>query len=134
MERLITKFTLRALLKLAGFSLIAIMVTSCYYDNEAYLYPELPGGICDTTGVTYAGFIAPLLASNCNSCHSAADPQGNVITSTYDDLKIVVNSSAFRKAINHEAGASWMPKNGNKLPYCDLLKIDAWLNQGAPQN
>ena len=134
MEPKTTKPTVRNLLNLAVFILTAMMVTSCYYDNEEYLYPGLPGGECDTTGVTYDLVVAPILASNCNSCHNPASPSGNVVTSTYDGLKTVVNSGIFRKAINHESGASAMPRNGNKLSSCDLLKIDAWINQGAPQN
>ncbi|MHC1775063.1 MAG: hypothetical protein AB9834_06560 [Lentimicrobium sp.] len=127
-------YSTRTVLNLLVFALSAFMVTSCYYDNEEYLYPELPGGQCDTTGITYSGFVAPLMASNCNSCHSEASPSGNVITSTYAGLKTAVNSGVFRKAINHESGASAMPQGGNKLPSCELLKIDAWINQGAPQN
>lgn len=124
----------KVVIKLTGFVLVVFAVTSCYYDNEEYLYPDLPGGECDTTGITYAGFVAPLLAANCNTCHSEAAPQGNVVTSTYDGLKIVVNSGQFRKAINHEQGALPMPQNGSKLSSCNLKKIDAWINQGAPQN
>jgi hypothetical protein len=134
MKRPTTIIFSKTLLKIFGFTFITIFVTSCYYDNEEYLYPELPGGQCDTTGVTYSAVVAPILASNCNACHNPATPSGNVITSTYDGLKTVVNSGIFRKAINHESGASPMPKNGNKLPACELLKIDAWINQGAPQN
>jgi hypothetical protein len=134
MVRLTTDRMLKKLIRITGFAIIAMAVTSCYYDNEEYLYPGLPGGECDTTGITYAGFVAPLLASNCNSCHNEAAPSGNVVTSTYDGLKIVVNSGRFRKAINHESGALQMPQNGDKLSSCELLKIDAWINRGALQN
>ncbi|MBW6489733.1 MAG: hypothetical protein K0B15_00935 [Lentimicrobium sp.] len=98
---------------------MAISLNSCYYDKEEYLYPDLPGGECDTTTVFYSAFVAPLLASGCNSCQSPASPSGGVITSTNDGLKTAVNSVQFRKAINHEAGASPMPKNGNKLSACE---------------
>lgn len=127
-------FIAGSLIKLAVFAFLAIMVSSCYYDNEEELYPGLPGSECDTTSVTYSGTVAPLLAANCNSCHSPASASGNVVISTYDGLKTAVNSGIFRKAINHESGASPMPQGGNKLPACDLKKIDAWINQGAPQN
>ncbi|NTW25939.1 MAG: cytochrome c [Lentimicrobium sp.] len=134
MATLATRNSASLLTRIAGFVFITLMVTSCYYDNEEYLYPELPGGECDTTGVTYSGVVSPLMASNCNGCHSPAAPSGGVVTSTYEGLKTAVNNGSFRKAINHETGASPMPKNGNKLPDCDLKKIDAWINQGAPQN
>ncbi|MBL7904526.1 MAG: hypothetical protein JNL22_05845 [Bacteroidales bacterium] len=113
---------------------LTVAVSSCYYDKEEELYPQIPGSECDTTNVSYAQFVAPLMATNCNGCHSEAAPSGNVVTSTYEGLKISVNSGQFRKAINHESGASAMPQGGNKLPACELLKIDAWIASGAPQN
>jgi len=131
MERLTIKNLLKAIVPVLVFG---FLTSSCYYDSEEYLYPQLPGGNCDTTGVTYSGLVAPILASNCNSCHSTEAPSGSVITSTYDGLMVAINSGQFRKAINHLSGASAMPKNGSKLPSCELSRIDAWLNQGAPQN
>mgnify|MGYP000847479915 FL=1 len=134
MERRIIKPGHRAFAKIIPLAFLLIFVNSCYYDNEEYLYPGLPGSECDTTGVTWSGTVAPLMASNCNACHSPASPSGNVVTSTYDGLKTAVNSGKFWKAINHEAGASPMPQGGNKLPACDLKKIKAWIDAGAPQN
>lgn len=134
MELRTTKSAARAFFKLTVFLLFSALTTSCYYDNEEYLYPGLPGGSCDTSGVTYTGFVAPLLSANCNSCHSASNPSGGVVTSTYDGLIQTVNSGQFRKAINHLDGALPMPQGGNMLTSCELSKIDAWINQGAPQN
>ena len=119
--------------KMLIFVLTASLLTSCYYDNEEELYPG-SGVPCDTTGVTYGNSVAPLMASNCNGCHSEASPAGNIVTSTYDGLRSAVNSGILRKAINHESGAAPMPQGGNKLSACDLAKVDAWINQGAPQN
>jgi hypothetical protein len=112
--------------------LFTMMLASCYYDSEEYLYADT--GECDTTNVTYAGFVAPLLESNCNSCHNPASPSGNVITSDYSNLIIAINNGSFKGAINHDPGFSPMPKGGNKLPDCDLSKINAWLNAGFPEN
>lgn len=122
------------LLRIILSALAVISLHSCYYDNEEYLYPEQPGGNCDTVNVSYASVVAPIMAANCNACHGAAAPSGNIITSSYEGIKASVNSGQFWKAINHESGASPMPKNGNKLPACELKKIKAWIDAGAPQN
>jgi hypothetical protein len=124
----------KILQKISIVILMAISLQSCYYDNEEYLYPDLPGGECDTVNVSYSGVVAPIMAASCNSCHSPAAPSGNVTISTYDGLKASVNSGQFWKAINHESGASPMPQGGNKLPSCELKKIKAWIDAGAPQN
>jgi len=109
----------------------SLALSSCYYDSEEELYS---GSACDTTNVTYSGTIQPILAANCNSCHTGSTGQGGVSLSTYDELMVHVNSGIFRKAVNHEPGATPMPYNMAKLPDCELLKINAWINNGAPNN
>lgn len=113
-------------------SLLTWAMSSCYYDNEEYLYPEPVD--CDTTNVTYSGTVVPILESNCNSCHNQVSQQGGVITDNYNDLKVAIDNGSFRGAINHINGWSPMPKGGNKLPECDLTKINLWLDRGAPNN
>ena len=121
-------------LKPIFFLLLTNSFTACYYDSEEELYPGTAGGNCDTANITFAGTIQPILASNCNSCHNAATPNGGVITDNYSSLIGHVNSGIFGKAVNHQAGAVPMPQNAQKLPQCELLKINAWINQGAPNN
>jgi len=134
MELRIINYLQRMSVRMLTFAVLILLAGSCYYDKEEDLYPGLPGSSCDTTGVTWSGTVVPLMASNCNACHNPAAPSGNVVTSTFDGLKTAVNSGIFWKAINHEAGASPMPQGGNKLPDCDLRKIKAWIDAGAPQN
>lgn len=112
--------------------LLVWAMSSCYYDNEEYLYPEPLD--CDTTNVTYTGTVVPVLEANCNSCHNQVSQQGGVITDNYNDLKVAIENGSFRGAINHINGWSPMPKGGNKLPECDLTKINLWLDRGAPNN
>lgn len=112
-------------------SLVGLLVTSCYYDSEEELYTD---SNCDTTNVTFSGTVQPILAANCNVCHSADIASGGVITDNYNGIISHVNSGIFWKAINHEPGAIPMPQNGQKLPACDLDKIKAWINQGAQNN
>ncbi|MGE5317913.1 MAG: hypothetical protein ACM3ME_07940 [Chloroflexota bacterium] len=117
-------------------ALTLIVLSSCYYDSEEALYPGNNGNTCDTTDVTFSGTIQPILQSNCNSCHMSSIASGNVITDNYDDLIPVVQSGIFWKAVNHESGALPMPQDQlpNKLPQCELDKIHAWINKGAPNN
>lgn len=111
-------------------SAVAVL-SSCKYDSEEELYGK---NSCDTTTVTYLGTIQPIMAANCNSCHTGANPEAGIITSNYEDLIPVVNSGIFWKVINHEHGVPPMPHNQPKLSQCDLDKIQAWINQGALNN
>lgn len=111
---------------------VIIITNSCYYDSEEYLYPNPTS--CDTTSVTYSLTVAPILANNCNACHNSSAPTAGIITDSYDGLQPIIANGSFRGAINHVSPWSPMPKGGNKLNSCDLAKIDAWLNAGAPNN
>jgi len=119
--------------KVISLTLFTLFLSSCYYDNEEYLYPD-NGSNCDTTGVQYSTDIAPLMASTCNACHSAVSPSGNIVTSDYNGIKTAIAGGLFWKAVNHEQGATPMPLNGNKLATCELARIKAWIDAGAPQN
>ena len=107
-------------------------ITSCYYDNEEYLYPNPPS--CDTTNITYSGTVVPILEVNCYTCHNSVNQQGGIVVDNYDDLQVVINNGTFRGAINHLDGYSPMPQGGEKLNECDLTQINFWLDNGAPNN
>lgn len=109
--------------------LIILGTTACYYDNEEELYPQPIE--CDTTNVSYSASINPIMSNNCNDCHSSSAPSGNVITDTYEGLKIIADDRSLWGTVNHESGYSPMPKDRPKLNDCDLTKIAIWLNNGA---
>lgn len=112
-------------------ALLLFLATSCYYDNEEYLYPA---NGCDTTNVTYSGTIGSILETNCNNCHNPGSPNGGVILNNYDDLKVVVNNGRFWGSVNHEQGYQPMPQNLPKLSECNLTKIKKWIDDGALDN
>jgi hypothetical protein len=128
--------TMRTGLKTGLLSLLAAMLLfSCYYDNEEYLYSGGGGPAgCDTTNVTYSNTVATLLANNCNGCHNSGFASAGIITSNHNDLMAIVNDGSFWGSINHQSGYSPMPKNGSKLSGCNLLKIRKWLDDGALNN
>ncbi len=112
---------------------LLFLVTACYNDNEYDLYP-FSATQCDSTNVTYAGTIAPIVSANCNICHSASLASGSVITDNYDDLRVIVDNGKLWGAVNWQSGFSQMPKGSAKLSTCDLGKIKKWLNSGSPNN
>jgi hypothetical protein len=120
------------LLLLAGLSL-GWMISSCEYDNEETLYPPEP---CDTTMVTYSLTVSPIIAQHCLSldCHGSPAEVSGIPLDGYDNLKQVVDSERLLGAIRHETGFSFMPKNTDKLPDCDISKIERWVANGAPNN
>ena len=119
--------------------ILAIIVLAalqgCYYDKEELLYPSTN---CDTTNVTYAGTIAPVVGRNCaiSGCHTG--PSGSTIGdfSSYATFKTFLDASKDRLvgAINHQPGFSAMPKAANKLDPCTINKIQVWIAGGYPNN
>lgn len=107
-----------------------LVISGCYYRNEEDLYPG--SSICDTNNVTYSASVAPVFATYCNSCHGGNTQNGGIQTDTIS--YVVANITRIRGAVNWDPKYLKMPKDGAKLPACDLNKIDIWIRQGMKDN
>ncbi|HEX2618409.1 MAG TPA: hypothetical protein VHL57_12760, partial [Flavobacteriales bacterium] len=76
-----------------GCALALLGSSGCYYDNEAELYPST---FCDTTNVTYALRVLPIIQSNCATpgCHVPGGTGVGDFT-TYAGLRAKVDNGAF---------------------------------------
>lgn len=119
------------LLSLAGILLLAL--TGCYYDKESELYPA---PVCETTDIKYSTVIKPILSANCAtpSCHGSSNPGGGYDLTTYNGVKVVVDNGELMGSITHASGYVAMPKDGPKLPDCQITQITTWVNAGALNN
>lgn len=107
------------------------LFNGCYYDvEEDFVMP----GDCMTENVTYRSDILNIVSNRCYKCHAAALNLGNVTLEGYDRIKIYVQSGRLLGAIRRESGFSPMPQNEAMLPECDIMKIETWINNGAPNN
>lgn len=111
---------------------LVVGVSACYYDKEEELYP--PVTQCDTTNVGYQATIVPLMKANCNACHNSAAPSAGIATDNYQGVKTIALNGKLYGSIAHLSGYSPMPKGGNKLSECNIQKVKAWINAGAPEN
>lgn len=116
--------------------LSTMLLKSCYYDSEEYLFPELSSG-CDTSNVTFSTTIQPMLQSYCYSCHSNSNASGNgagIKLENYTDVKTMAENGRLLGAISHDNGYSPMPKGGSKLSNCKILQTQVWIENGTPNN
>src|SRR5687767_13786653 len=113
--------------------LAAVTFPGCYYDVAEELYP-IGIASCDTSNVTYALKVLPIIQTECYSCHSGSAPSGNVNLDGYDNLKVYAGNGKLMGVISHAAGYSPMPQGGNKLSDCDILTIQTWINNGTLNN
>jgi hypothetical protein len=89
---------------------------------------------CDTTDVSYASFIVPVMKKYCTGCHSGATPSGGLVLNSYNSVKAVALNGKLVGSITWAAGYNAMPKESNKLTDCKISKIKAWVNNGALNN
>lgn len=89
---------------------------------------------CDTSNVTYSGFVVPVLNTNCLGCHNGAGANANIRVETYDEVKALVDNGRLAGTITHASGFIAMPYNTDKLSDCDIGGILSWINDGAPDN
>lgn len=112
---------------------LGIVISSCYKDNEEYLY----GADCQTENISFSESIKPILDNQCLACHSdaaASSLGGNVFLDGYDNVLIKVNDSALYGALSHQDGYSPMPQNAPQLNECSISLIEIWINEGAKNN
>lgn len=124
---------MKKFIRLLAFALMFIpfLNSGCYNDNEEDLYPEKP--VCDTANITYTASIAPIMQTNCNSCHNTTVASGGVITDNAEGLRVVALNGLLWSSVNWTS-AYKMPKDRGKLSDCDLSKINIWIKDGAPNN
>jgi mono/diheme cytochrome c family protein len=91
-------------------------------------------GQCDTTGITYSGFVAPLLTTYCVGCHSGGAPSGNIVLNLHAGVQTVALNGRLIGAITWANGFQQMPRGSGKLSDCNIQKIKAWINNGALNN
>jgi hypothetical protein len=115
-----------------------ITLESCYTDSEEALYGTTPTPVCDATKFQFAAVVKPILSSKCatSSCHSTTAQAAGIKLSTYAEVKNFSTQSKdlFLCAIKHAGNCSQMPKNGSKLPECEIASIENWIKAGMPDN
>jgi len=109
-------------------TIIAFSLTSCVNNSEEGLY----GDDCDTLNMTYSK-VKYIFQDNCYSCHTEAYYNHDIKTDTYNNLKAAVNTGKLWPAINHTSDFKMPKDRTEKLPYCQIAMIGAWINAGMPE-
>lgn len=118
---------------------LMVLLYSCSRSNEEDLGTNPNNGgnntECVTTDMSFATHIKPILQSNCYSCHSNANfAVSGVKLEDHADVKAHADDGDLMGTITHAAGFPAMPQGGSKLSNCNISKIRAWVDAGAPNN
>lgn len=106
------------------------ILNSCYDDNEETLY-RFTTPNCDLNNVTYSKTIAPIIQSQCISCHSGITPNGNLNLENHSQVVTAINSKSLYQRITSTANP--MPPSG-LMDECSIKQIKKWIDSGMPNN
>lgn len=115
--------------------LSVLMIAACRKENEENLINKQGGpAACDTVDMHYSADILPILQNNCYSCHGNGNLEGGISLDGYNNVKQKVDANLLINVITHAPGYPPMPNGLPQLPTCEIDKIKAWVNRGAPNN
>lgn len=108
-----------------------VLLSSCYYDNEEELYEYYnQANPCDTSAVSFANDIMPMIQGNCvTGCHVAGGT-GSGIFENYNEVKAKVDNNSMMQRV---VVSQDMPP-GSTLTECQISQMQAWILNGAPNN
>ncbi|MDQ3845324.1 MAG: hypothetical protein M3342_15140 [Bacteroidota bacterium] len=109
-----------------------LFLSGCYYNNEEELYPNQYS--CGASNVTFSGTINSIIVNNCTECHSGSRVEAGVNLLGYANVKTKVSDGSLLGSVTHSRGFHPMPHDRPKLSSCDIGRIKAWINAGAPNN
>ncbi|MBK6345070.1 MAG: hypothetical protein IPF68_03910 [Bacteroidales bacterium] len=90
--------------------------------------------ICDTTSFTFSGAVMPIINKNCKGCHTGINASGSIRLEDYATVKAAADNGSLYGAVSHQQGYSPMPKNGTKLPECNIIQLRRWIENGSPND
>lgn len=109
-------------------------VAACSNSKYADLVPKDTTNQCETANMSYARDIAPILQSNCTSCHTAGNSAGSgIVLDNYDDVKNYTQGELINRVNLPTSDGLFMPKGGSSIGSCNINKLTAWKDQGFPQ-
>ena len=123
-------------MKFVTLIIVGVLIfVSCTYSKKEVDYPATT--TCDTVNVKYSTTIKSILNASCNRCHGGdGSLGGGYILDTHAGIKDELDNTGdeLLNAIKHTGSVTPMPKDGGKLSDCEIAKIEAWINQGYPNN
>jgi hypothetical protein len=121
--------------------LILILLSTCYYDSQEYLFPKI-NNQCDTTGTILFSSVDSVLQNNCVSCHNKTTNQGGVNLDGYPNVYLYATDFSvnplipkLQGVIRRLPGFKPMPQPPDPaMDTCSFRKIEIWIKQGANNN
>ena len=106
------------------FLILSILViTSCTYNELS---------ICETDNPSFTDCVEPIFEKNCIVCHFQNNSNGIMPLSNFQEIQDNVINGTVIESIKREVG--FMPKDGERLSVEEILIIENWKENDAPNN
>ena len=105
------------------FAILLLFLSSCSY-NELSL--------CETDNPSFTDYVEPIFKKNCIGCHFQNNSTGIIPLTNFLEIQDKVINGTVIESIKREVG--FMPKNGERLSAEEILIIENWKENGAPNN
>ena len=106
------------------FLILSILViTSCTYNELS---------ICETDNPSFTDCVERIFEKNCIGCHFQNNSNGIMSLSNFQEIQDNVINGTVIESIKREVG--FMPKNGERLSAEEILIIENWKENDAPNN
>lgn len=103
---------------------LSFLLGACTYDSDT----------CSTGNVSYSSTITSIFSNNgCYSCHGTL-PSSGAPFSLNDYHSVIAQKDRILGSISHANGYAPMPQGLPKMSECDINKVKAWIEAGAPDN
>ena len=100
-----------------------LVITSCTYNELS---------VCETENPSFNDCVEPIFVENCIACHFQNNPNGIMSLTNFLEIQDKVINGTVIESIKREVG--FMPKNGERLSAEEILIIENWKENGAPNN
>ena len=101
-------------------------------DTATVIVVVPPASSCDTTKFLFSSTIAPLLQTNCITCHSAGNANnGGIDFTVFANVQAYALNGRLLGSIQHLTGYSAMPKGMAQLSACNITQFAKWIAAGA---
>ncbi len=116
--------------------ILMIFMSTCYYDSQEFLFPQISSQ-CDSTGKIPYATVDSVLKANCMSCHDGPSSSSGLDLSGYDQVHQYATTKRngtpiLQGAIRRIPGFLAMPEPpAPLLDICGMRIIELWIEQGA---
>ena len=98
-----------------------LVITSCTYNELS---------ICEIDNPSFTDCVEPIFEKNCIGCHFQNNSNGIMPLTNFQEIRDNVVNGTILESIKD----GYMPQDGERLTIEEILIIENWKENGAPNN